>query len=252
MKTYPLPIHSMDPTTKMHPTTSQVSFTGSKIPSSFSPFLGTGFPFLRLPAEIRTAIYEYVVGEPQIRIHVQVQVGYGISQALSTRFYHSGDKLRSITNLWYICKQIYHESYTLSVSRMVFSFGNHLVTQDFFSKMRGNALQESMTTVLFNTLSEFEKLPVEDLRRFVGLVRLAILCGEKTRWEWILWDEMPREQRNVMRIVEKHDVRERVRERVEEAFPEKVIDIQVGHPPSPVPIHDEKLLELYWDGGKML
>jgi len=174
-----------------------------------------------------------------------------MNEFVSSFFYHTGDRLRHITNLWHICKQVYHESYKLSISRIVFSFGNHLVAQDYIYKYRNSTHQhKSISTLHFNTLREFKNLPLDDLRELIGLKRLAIQCGEKTCREWILWDGLPKEQRDIMRTAEKQAVREKVQGRLEKAFPGNNIEIQVGLPPFPGRVDDERLLEVYWDGGK--
>jgi hypothetical protein len=88
-------------------------------------------------------------------------------------------------------------------------------------------------------------LPLADLRALSDLKRLAIQCGEKTCGECILWDELPKEQRDIIKNDEKQAVREMVQERLEKASLGNNIEIQVGLPPFPGRIDDEQLLEVY-------
>jgi hypothetical protein len=251
----------------------------------FSPIPGTSSPLLLLPAEIRNVIYEYVIGKPYIRLHTRVVADLrtpsgALSSGYSSQpyhrgdhhgpftnhrnheerpchtsayFYHTGDRLYNVTKLWHICKQIYRESYILSLSRIIFSFGNHLVTQDFLVHKNSDSTLPStfVTFLLVVTLQEFENLLVEDLKGFTQLKKVTIQCPEKTHFEWMLWDEMPKEKRDTAREKEKQAVRERVYERLQEAFPNKSIEIQIGHPPISGPL-DENSLALYWDGGKTM
>jgi hypothetical protein len=239
----------------------------------FSPIPGTSSPLLLLPAEIRNVIYEYVIGMPYIRMHTKVVAGdltaTGVIHAREilsrdykyrwpyeepprhthSWFYHSGHGLYNVTKLWRICKQIYRESYTLALSRIIFRFGNHLVAQDFLARTHSDGTCPSayITFLLSRTLREFENLPVEDLRKFVGLKTVSIQCHEKAAWEWAIWDQMPKERRDAERVKEKQVARERVRERVQEAFPDRIIEVRIGHPP--IGLVNEETLALEWDGG---
>lgn len=166
--------------------------------------------------------------------------------------YHSGHSLRNVTRLWRTCKQIYHESYTLSVSSIIFSFGNHLVAQDFLAHKLSDGIYPAtyMTTLVSATLRELETIPPEDLRKFIALKKVTVQCPERAAWEWALWDEMTKERRDAEREKEKQAVRETVYGILQEAFPDRHIEIQreVGVPL--VGRVDEETLALEWDGGK--
>lgn len=238
----------------------------------------TSSPLLLLPPEIRNSIYTYIIGTPIIRLHTETiatsLTETGIEhewEELSQNpnycweypepprntvswLYHSGHSLRNVTRLWRTCKQIYHESYTLSLSKMVFSFGNHLVAQDFLSHKLSDGIYPStyVQTLLSTTLSQLQNIPTEDLQKFIALKRVVIKCAEKPAWEWDLWDAMPKEKRDAERDKEKQAVRETVYDILREAFPDRHIDIQreVGIPL--VGGVDEERLMLEWDGGKTI
>lgn len=162
--------------------------------------------------------------------------------------------MRNVTRLWRTCKQVYHESYTLSLSKTVFSFGNHLVAQDFLSHTLSDGIHPSayVQTLHSTTLSQLQNIPTQDLRKFTALKRVVIQCPEKLAWEWEIWDEMPKERRDAERDKEKQAVRETVYDILRDAFPDRHIDIQrdVGIPL--VGEVDEDRLMLEWDGGKTI
>lgn len=137
---------------------------------------------------------------------------------------------------------------------MIFSFGNHLVAQDFLSHRLSDGIYPSayVQTLLSTTLSQLQDIPTEDLRKFIALKRVVIQCTEKPAWEWDLWDEMPKERRDAERDKEKQAVRETVYDILRDAFPDRHIDIQreVGIPL--VGGVDEERLILEWDGGKTI
>lgn len=137
---------------------------------------------------------------------------------------------------------------------MIFSFGNHLVAQDFLSHKLSDGIYPStyVQTLVSTTLSQLQNIPTEDLRKFIALKRVVIQCTEKPSWEWDLWDDMPKERRDAERAKEKQAVRETVYDILRDAFPDRHIDIQreVGIPLLGV-VNEERLV-LEWDGGKTI
>ncbi|KAE9979296.1 hypothetical protein EG327_007067 [Venturia inaequalis] len=246
----------------------------SSPPRPTYPTPETSSPLLLLPAEIRNSIYLYIIGTPIIRLHTETIATSLTSTGKEHRFedlslnpnyrwehpepprntvswlYHSGHSMRNVTRLWRTCKQVYHESYTLSLSKTVFSFGNHLVAQDFLSHTLSDGIHPSayVQTLHSTTLSQLQNIPTQDLRKFTALKRVVIQCPEKLAWEWEIWDEMPKERRDAERDKEKQAVRETVYDVLRDAFPDRHIDIQrdVGIPLTGEV--DEERLMLEWDG----
>src|SRR4051812_1008942 len=109
----------------------------------------TRSPLLRLPAELRNNIYEYVLGGKSICLTTRNGKPVG---EICPRIdppgtgYSSDDRLYGVLQLLYVCRQIYVEARFLSFTINVFPYNNVLLNLQVWRQEKPNTMS-LITTV---------------------------------------------------------------------------------------------------------
>lgn len=139
-------------------------------------------PLLRLPAEIRNSIYEYVLGGQIIDIHADVdypcgmpelvpEMRLGLSPNVSPR-YHQKHPLALLE----ACHQIHSEAAPILFSTAVFNYGGHVDIETWDATNDLPVQPTVVTALLIRTVDEMLKEDrINELKYFPALKRIYVL-----------------------------------------------------------------------------